>query len=184
MWARENDFDAEISAAAAGNPQRIAILKALCGIESSFNPAAMRREPDGRVSYGLTQILDQTARGLGYTGELRLLLDPALHLGWAMRYLLELEGQVGTSNMPELFSAWNCGAQRRADAWHSRCARPGQTYVNQAYVDKAMRAYSYFSGQGGGGGDIASSLSSIPPQTLVLVLVAGVAVLVVSGVLG
>jgi hypothetical protein len=55
------------------NPQfngwfRRSSLMAFVQIESNFNPLAFRREPSGVASYGLMQVLDTTAAGLGLKG--------------------------------------------------------------------------------------------------------------------
>src|SRR5258707_5310043 len=65
---------------------RRAALMAFCQIESSFNPTAFRQEPSGVASYGLMQVLDVTARGLGFTGTLDDLYDPATGILWGATY--------------------------------------------------------------------------------------------------
>jgi soluble lytic murein transglycosylase-like protein len=50
--------------------------------ESGYNPTAV----NGRF-YGLMQITYQTARGMGYTGEAKGLLDPEVNLTYAVPYL-------------------------------------------------------------------------------------------------
>lgn len=43
-------------------------VMAFVQIESAFRPHAYRREPSGVASYGLMQVLDVTAKGMGFKG--------------------------------------------------------------------------------------------------------------------
>lgn len=52
--------------------------------ESGFNPTVI-----SKGNYGLGQIRCGTARGLGFTGNCRDLLDPETNLTYSMRYLRE-----------------------------------------------------------------------------------------------
>jgi transglycosylase-like protein with SLT domain/D-alanyl-D-alanine carboxypeptidase-like protein len=51
-------------------------LMAFIQIESNFNPLAFRQEPSGVASYGLMQVLDTTASGLGLKGSPEQMYDP------------------------------------------------------------------------------------------------------------
>jgi hypothetical protein len=56
-------------------------------VESSFQPKAFRQEPSGVASYGLMQVLDTTAGGLGLTGSPDQLYDAETGIRYGMRCL-------------------------------------------------------------------------------------------------
>lgn len=68
-------------AAAYGVP--VSLAHAVIRVESNYRPGARGRA--GEV--GLMQIKPSTARGIGYTGSIKALYDPATNLRWGMKYL-------------------------------------------------------------------------------------------------
>lgn len=66
-----------------------ASVMATCEVESAFNEHAYRFEPRlGEASFGLMQVLESTARSLGWQGtDLTELYDPTRNLTLGMRYL-------------------------------------------------------------------------------------------------
>jgi len=105
----KDDFDLLIAGAAEKWRVPFAWIKAICGAESEYNPLAFRAEPqinDG--SYGLMQILLQTARGLGYIGTAAGLLDPATNIDLASKLLAQLRHSWGT-DFRRVYSAYNSG---------------------------------------------------------------------------
>jgi len=84
------------------------VVRAMVLVESGGNPNAARYEPDfykryiaGRklppaegkglaISYGLLQIMGETARTIGYTGQLAALFAPETGLEWGCRFLRRL----------------------------------------------------------------------------------------------
>ncbi len=58
------------------------LVLAVMRVESSFNPHVVHAG-----NFGLMQIKPQTARGLGYRGSPRGLLDPATNLRYGVKYL-------------------------------------------------------------------------------------------------
>jgi len=61
-------------------------VMAFVEVESGFNERAVRREPSGVTSYGLMQVLDSTAAGLGLTGSPEQLYVPLQGLFYGMKY--------------------------------------------------------------------------------------------------
>jgi len=55
-------------------------------VESSFDPDAFRQEPSGVASYGLMQVLDSTARGLGLTSDPAQMLEPRIGIFYGLKY--------------------------------------------------------------------------------------------------
>lgn len=88
--ARENQFDAIIEAAAARHGVPPEIIKGVVGVESSFNPRAKREEPQiSDRSRGLMQLLERTARGLGFRGDFEQLYDPATNVELGAKLLAQ-----------------------------------------------------------------------------------------------
>ncbi|MBZ8131654.1 lytic transglycosylase [Afifella sp. IM 167] len=105
-------------AAAHGVPAGLA--HAVVTIESRYNPRA--RGSAGEV--GLMQIKPATARGIGYTGSIAALYDPATNLEWGMRYLAKAYKLGGGSV---------CGTALRYNAGHfaKRMTRGASAYCGR-----------------------------------------------------
>lgn len=182
-WPNENAYDAEIRAAmqSAGiTGSYLPVVKGMIAVESRFVPTAIRQEPtyrcplDGSVgdaSRGLMQILHCTARGLGFTGTVQELFDPATNLRLGIRYLVDrLTAHSGDTWAA--VSAYNNGHGRRATMATTVClardtagrcirsftAQPGE-FLNQPYVDAVQDAARYF-------GDTTGGAQPLPPVTI------------------
>ena len=107
-----------------------AVVYGLVSQESRFKPTAYRAEPAiGDASYGLTQILYGTAKGLGYGGSPEGLFAPEANVQFGLLYLrnaLDRFGDVG-----QALSAYNSG--------HATGSSAGDAYA-AAVLDRA----SYF----------------------------------------
>ncbi|HNQ49499.1 MAG TPA: lytic transglycosylase domain-containing protein [Hydrogenophilus thermoluteolus] len=107
-----NDYDAIISRAAARHQVPPAIIKAVAAVESSFNRKAIREEPQiADRSRGLMQMLERTARGLGFRGRLDDLYDPTVSLDLGAQLLAELFERYG--NWTDALAAYNGGRPRK-----------------------------------------------------------------------
>lgn len=96
--------------------------------ESSGRPRAKRTEPDGRVSRGLMQVLDPTARELGLA-DVQQLYIPVVGISTGVKYLAQqLKRYRG--NLANAIAAYNAGSARFNE---------DETYRNQGYVDKVLR---------------------------------------------
>lgn len=122
-WANERRFDGAVRGAveAAGGRVRPELVKAIIAVESGFEPTRVRREPSmgpGAASIGLMQLLDQTARGLGYEGplgdpeQLTGLFDPLVNVALGVRYLDMMLAQAGGDEAAAA-SAYNGGYRPR-----------------------------------------------------------------------
>lgn len=182
-YSGENNYNAVISAAIARHGGRVssALVRAVIGAESGFNPKAYRAEPAiGDASRGLMQLLLKTARGLGYQGTADGLYDPATNIDLGVRFLSELVTAKG-GDIQAAISAYNNGNGKRATAQTKVClardaagkcvsyytAQPGQ-FFNQPYVDKVLALAEYFGGAGGGGGGAPAAGGSVASAALVL----------------
>lgn len=95
--------------------------------ESSWDPWSIRYEPDFRsryvaplglpptveiarsISWGLMQIMGQTARDLGYAGPMAQLLEPETGLDWGCRKLAQCF-QLANGDPEAALLHWNGGA--------------------------------------------------------------------------
>jgi hypothetical protein len=161
-WPNENAYDGIIATESARTGVSMALIKAVIGLESEYNPRAVRAEapraslpptPDfpqgGDMSVGLMQLLVRTARLLRYTGPvgdkqlLTGLYDPAtnVHLG-----TLLLRDNVNTAKAYGLgvdaaISAYN-GGWRPALGYGKPL--PSGLFANQAYVNVVLKNMAYF----------------------------------------
>lgn len=139
------------------NPtQATFLVKGIIGQESRFDPHAYRAEParatfpapwnmTGDASRGLMQVLEQTARGLGYTGDVGSdrtgtggLYDPATSIRLGVKNLAA-ELRRARGNWDQAIAAYNEGGSRAAaDA-------ASGTYRNLDYVSQVLANYAYFS---------------------------------------
>lgn len=126
------------------------LFEAICRVESSLDPFAMRYEPRWnylyfprehasrlritedtetqlqKFSYGLCQIMGSVAREHGFSGPLGALIsDPALCLKYGAIHLKKFLWKYQTE--VEVIAAYNAGSARKT---------PGGMFVNQQYVDK------------------------------------------------
>lgn len=122
-------FDAEISAAAQSSRVDPALLHALIGVESSYNPRAV--SPKGAL--GLMQLMPATARRYGVVDP----LDAVQNLRGGARHLRELL-DLFPGNMELALAAYNAGAG--AVLAYGRRIPP---YAETArYVPKVLRSYA------------------------------------------
>ena len=113
------------------------LLKAVIKVESNFNRNAHRHEPwvshlgGPDCSFGLMQLLESTARGLGHTGAARDLYHPATNIYFGAKYLRQQLDRYG--NVAKAIAAYNAGSVRYAADGTDR-------FCNQIYVDKVAEA--------------------------------------------
>lgn len=191
MFANERAYDDLIQAAHDSFPTvPPALIAAVIGHESRFDPAAYRAEPaisDGSV--GLGQVLLATARSYGYTGDvgdataLSGLFDPGTNIYYTAAALADRLAQTGNV-VASAVSAYN-GGYRPAQGFGApatstfqvclarntltgqciqwRTVQPGE-YANQPYVDDVLKLYGYFQGVWGGGGGFPRVAASPAPR--------------------
>lgn len=148
-------YDLHILRAARAWGIEPALLKAHVARESAFNPQAVRQEPQlpadppykptpGDASYGLAQVLERTARRLGFRGTVSQLYDPATNLDLAA-HLIRDNLRTAGAQLPIAISAYNAGfsTQRLGDAKRDAQGR----IINQAYVDDVLVCYSIYQRQ-------------------------------------
>lgn len=89
-------------------------------VESSGNTYAVRQEPRIHdASYGLGQLLYNTARGIGYRGTPEGLFDPAVNIDLIAKYHKRNFDHYADLNAVELTTAYNTGSPyKRPTAGH------------------------------------------------------------------
>lgn len=130
------------------------LFEAICRVESSLNPWAVRFEPAYRYlhfprewasklkitqvteetlqkcSWGLGQVMGAVARELGFEDALPRLLEPDIGLTYAARHLRGYYERYGGEM--EAVSSYNQGSPRKTR---------GGMFQNQSYVDKVYKVY-------------------------------------------
>ncbi len=107
-------FDSEITASAQRYNVPESWIKAVIETESSWNPKAYREEPKiNDASYGLMQLLYNTALGLGYSGTSSGLFDPATNIDLGTKLLGQHRAAYG-DDFRRVYSAYNSG---NPDLW-------------------------------------------------------------------
>ena len=126
------------------------LLRAICTVESSLDPYAVRYEPAykytvsprdwaskvrlsveteeclQKFSYGLAQIMGGVMREAGFSGYLQTcLLNPKVPLAYSAKHLKNYLRRYGSE--VEAVAAYNAGSPRKTS---------GGMFVNQSYVDK------------------------------------------------
>jgi soluble lytic murein transglycosylase-like protein len=129
------------------------LLLAICTVESSLDPYAVRYEPAykytfsprdwaskmhlsteteeclQKFSYGLAQIMGGVMREYGFSGNLQTcLLNPKIPLTYSAKHLKNYLRRHGSE--VEAIASYNAGSPRKT---------PGGLFVNQQYVDKVDR---------------------------------------------
>jgi soluble lytic murein transglycosylase-like protein len=121
------------------------VVRGIINAESAFNTNAVRTEPDGRVSRGLMQVLEDTARALGLEDPKRL-HDPLIGIDYGVKLFAKLLSQY-QGDTAKAVSAFNAGRPRYTDVG---------AYANQAYIDKVLA----FAGR---------AAAAVPPALLLVV---------------
>lgn len=88
-------------------------VMAVCQVESHFKPNAYRKEPSGVASYGIMQVLDETAADLGLEGSPGQMFGLSCGLLYGMKYLDQgyklLIKHDGYADYNSLFAGYNEG---------------------------------------------------------------------------
>jgi soluble lytic murein transglycosylase-like protein len=105
------------------------VVLAIVMKESSGNPQAKRTEPDGRISRGLMQVLEGTARELGVANPLTL-FQPTVGIDAGVHYFAKQLRRYG-SNVGHAIAAYNAGT--------AYVGKATGKYKNQSYVTSVLK---------------------------------------------
>ncbi len=97
-------YEAQIQTAANKYGVPVPWIQAVIETESSWVPTV---HPSGD-GYGLMQLLESTARGLGFSGDVSGLFDPSINIDLGTKYLKQLRDLYG-DNFQRVYSAYNSG---------------------------------------------------------------------------
>ena len=109
------------------------LLAALVYVESKGMVSAKRIEPDGRTSYGLTQILCSTAQDMGFTGKCTDLFDSSVNLAWGAKYL---KSRINLYGLDLGILSYNTGSPQHDQG--------GKLYDPNNYIKKVKAAFNHF----------------------------------------
>lgn len=149
LFPKESDFDQDFLAVSLENGIPVSTLKGFAGMESAFNPQAYREEKGiGDASYGLMQILNGTAKSVGFTGQPADLFNPRTNLKYSAKFLSGLLKKY--PDLSQAVASYNMGRPRKASETTDvikaiyGAPAPNWTYANQPYVDRVMSYIAYF----------------------------------------
>lgn len=151
LFSGEAKFNKEFLAVSKETGVPVSLLKGLAAAESAFNPSAMRSEPHIRdASRGLLQILERTAKGVGFQGDPAQLFTPVVGLRYGAKYLRELLERY--PDVTQAIASYNMGSPRPArdnksgSILRKLYPNPDATwvYANQPYVDKVAAYVAYY----------------------------------------
>lgn len=130
------------------------VICTIIEIESSYNPWAVRFEPNSnykvsvdeiaklvritsatedmlqKFSWGLGQIMGSTARWIGFRGPLTQLCEPDTAIQWICEAYNKICAHYPSQE--ERFAAYNAGSARK---------KQDGSFVNQDYVNKSMKVF-------------------------------------------
>jgi soluble lytic murein transglycosylase-like protein len=132
-------FD-KINAASFGNWFNRSTFMAFCQTESEFNTKAFRQEPSGVASYGLMQVLDSTAAGLGLVGPADQMYDPEIGVFYGLKYAAQGWNYLQTHfGRPPTQAEWAAGYNEGYGA--AANGKPDPNYVSVWSTHKAAWLY-------------------------------------------
>lgn len=134
-----NTFD-QVNAASFGGWFNRSTFMAFCETESNFKPDAFRQEPSGVASYGLMQVLDSTAAGLGLTGPASQMNDPKIGIFYGLKYAAQGWNYLSTHfGRPPTQAEWAAGYNEGYGAAGN--GKPDPNYVDVWSKHKAAWLY-------------------------------------------
>jgi soluble lytic murein transglycosylase-like protein len=149
-----NSYDAIIENAAARYGVPFTWIKAVIGTESNFSPAAYRYEARiNDASYGLMQLLSETARGLGWAGDdPEELFEPSLNIELGTKLLADLRARYG-DNFRRVYSAYNSG---RPDLWETSAQVRHNVERAEGWLEQVIAEHPTAAAAIGGGAILAA----------------------------
>jgi Transglycosylase SLT domain len=117
-------------------------------VESNFNPQAFRQEPSGVASYGLMQVLDATAHGLGLVGDPKQMFDPAIGIFYGLKYAAQGWNFLATHfGRPPTLTEW-------CEGYNEGYGAAAQGRRDPAYSNKWLAARQRWSSLDAGGQNV------------------------------
>lgn len=152
FWKNEDKYNVIIQNAAIRYNVPYSLVKAVIAAESGFNARAIREEPQiSDASRGLMQVLEKTARALGFSGSEETLFDPYTNINLGTKLLARERAR--TDDWDSAISAYNGGVRphlgfgERVTEEGVRCMGrivPIGQFCNQDYVNRVRKYWNYF----------------------------------------
>jgi len=149
LFKREYDFDKYFKQVSKETGIPVSLLKGFAAGESAFNPKAKREEPHRNdASYGMLQLLYQTARIYGFNKKPEELLDPYLSLKYGALHIKHLSKKY--TDLEDVIAAYNMGYPRPATKTTKFIMRiygkpkKNWKYANQPYVDRIAAFIAFY----------------------------------------
>lgn len=108
------------------------LLSALCFVESRHNPEAIHMDDGGSASLGICEIKLNTAKGLGFKGSQKDLMQPQINIYYAGKYLKQQLVRYD-GNYLKAVASYNAGKYRVDDMGATK---------NWVYVHKVMKTWT------------------------------------------
>ncbi len=149
LFKNENQFDHDFLKVSQETGIPISVLKGFTALESAFNPKAYKYEPHRKdASYGLMQVLYQTAKGFGYKDLPEKLFEPYNSIKYGALFLKHLFKKY--NNIYDVIASYNMGFPRPASKTTPLIIsiygqpQPDWKYANQPYVDRVASYIAYY----------------------------------------
>lgn len=168
LFSKEDNYDPVFLRVSQETGTPFPVLKGFVALESAFDEKAYRYEAHiNDASYGLAQVLNRTARGVGFTGDPKELFDPYQSLKYGGLFIRALAKKY--PNLLDLIASYNMGYPRKITATTKLIAdvyqypleyreKPpaGWVYANEPYVRRVATYIAYY--QAKEKGDVAEAL--------------------------
>ena len=155
------------------------LVRAVVNAESSFNPSAIRTEPNGMSSYGLMQVTLPTARSVVGSITIDQLMIPDINLSVGISYLSSLLDKYG--NIPDAVASYNAGLPRKNVSGQYINSK-GSTNVNN-YVNRVLGYYNQYKTEAGTPETtplyLPLYLPSIPQSSQIQLIMGAIVILIV-----
>ena len=156
LFTKEDDYNAIILKVSKETGTSSPVIKGFVALESAFDEKAYRYEAaHNDASYGLAQVLNSTARGVGFTGKPEELFDPYKSLFYGAKFIRALAEKY--PDLLDLIAAYNMGYNRKIGATTQVIANiyqypisyrdkppAGWVYANEPYVRRVATYIAYY----------------------------------------
>jgi soluble lytic murein transglycosylase-like protein len=156
LFSKEDNYNPMFLKVSVETGVPYSVLKGFVALESAFDEKAYRYEAHiNDASYGLAQVLNRTARGVGFAGDPKELFDPYLSVKYGGLFIRALAKKY--TNLLDLIAAYNMGFPRKITATTKLIADIYQypleyrekppsdwVYANEPYVRRVATYIAYY----------------------------------------
>lgn len=149
LFSNEYKYDKIIANASQTFGVPFSLIKGIIALESGFDEKSYRFEPHlNDASYGLMQIMYNTAKGLGYEGTKEGLFTPETNIFYGTKFISNLHKKY--PNIFDVIASYNMGYPRPASKTTPLIIKiygkpqPDWKYANEPYVRKVATYTAYY----------------------------------------